>query len=510
MADDDDPWGFAAKRADRLRGSDQGDAGVEPAAVGNEQTEPPEPETAAAGSPSDASTSQSETGVAQTRGTRARGELRATMPVTSLRERAWPMALSLALVFLAGLLAEVVAAAQTLANAGPASMLWVFPLGGVGLIVLALLQFRFIDAKARLPVLRGASLGYAAAMSMAIVLLLAGVVPAFASILSWLLADQMNFLLPLLVWSLAADEFNVAEGRKIFGWIVMWSYVGQVVGLGISTAAAPIFNALDVPQPWLLWVAPVLLAFVGLWLPKKMAGSAAATGLARPENLSTSMRSAWDFISGVPVWRHMLIGSVLVFVAGNMVFIGFLANTEEIFAGDAAQLQLLYGGVSLLAFASCWLIQSLWAERMLEAWGIPRVLLVLPFAAIAAGLLLALGATGSWLVVLAVALMTWQIPRWSIDENARRSALALVPDERRTRVSFIIDLGPVALGLILAGPAAALGVLTGNVALVGLVAAALAAVALPWFFKVRSGWDDSLLNWRLRRRKKSRGLDLGE
>lgn len=490
MADEEDPWGFAANRAKRLRGDDP--------AGGSESNS------------SQRSTDQDASPPTQTRGTRARGELRASMPVTSLRERAWPMALSLALVFLAGLLAEVVAAAQTLSNAGPTAMLWVFPLGGLGLIVLAVLQFRYIDAKARLPVLRGASLGYAAAMAVAIVLLLVGVAPAFASILSWLMADQMNFLLPLLVWSLAADEFNVAEGRKIFGWIVMWSYVGQVLGLGLATAAAPLFDALGVPLPWLLWIAPLLLVFVGWWLPRKMAGSAAATGLARPEDLSTSLRSAWDFISGVPVWRQLLIGSVLVFVAGNMVFIGFLANTEEIFAGNAGQLQLFYGGVSLVAFASCWAIQAVWAERMLESWGIPRVLLVLPIAAIAAGLLLALGASGSWLLVLAVALMTWQIPRWSIDENARRAALALVPDERRTRVSFIIDLGPVALGLILAGPAAALGVLTGNVALVGLVAAALAAAGLPWFLKVRNGWEDSLLNWRLRRRKKSRALDLGD
>lgn len=486
MADEEDPWGFAAKRADRLRGTDQeGKAESRPAEV------PPDvPE--------------------RTRGTRARGELRGAMPVTSLRERAWPMALSLALVFVAGFLAEVVAAAQTLTNAGPTALLWVFPLGGLGLIALAVLQFKYVDAKARLPVLRGATLAYAAAMAVAAVLLLLGVVPAFASILSWLMADQMNFLLPLLLWSLAADEFNVAEGRKIFGWIVTWSYVGQVVGLGISTLTAPLFATWNVPLPWLLWVAPVLLVFVGLWLPRKMAGSAAAKGLARAEDLSTSMRSAWDFVSGVPVWRYLLIGSVLVFTAGNMVFIGFLVQTDEIFTGDAAQLQLLYGGVSLVAFALCWLIQAAWAEKLLESWGIPGVLLVLPVAALGAGILLAVGAAGQWLAVLAVALVTWLIPRWSIDENARRAALALVPDERRTRVSFIIDLGPVAVGLILSGPAAAIGVLTGNVVLVGLVAVLLAAASLPLFQKVRRGWEDSLLNWRLRRRKKSRGLDLGE
>lgn len=420
------------------------------------------------------------------------------------------MALSLALVFLAGLLAEVVAAAQTLSLAGPNAMLLVFPLGGVGLIALALLQYRFVDAKARLPVLRGATLGYAAIMAVTLVMLLTSVAPAFAAIVSWIMADQLNFLLPLLIWSLAADEFNVAEGRKIFGWIVTWSYVGQVAGLFIATAAAPVLGATGIPLPWLLVLVPLLLGFVGVWLPKKMQGSSAATGLAREEDLPTALKSAWEFVDGVPVWREMLIGSVLVFVAGMTVFIGFLADSERLLDADAERLQLLYGGVSLVAFIICWVIQVFFAEKLLEKWGIPGVLLVLPVAVIAAGVVLAVGSMLQWLPLVALALIAWQIPRWSIDENARRAALALVPDERRTRVSFIVDLGPVALGLILSGPVAAIGLLTGQYWVVGAAAALLGVLGLPWLLKVRTGWEDSLLNWRLRRRKKSRGLDLGE
>lgn len=514
--DDEDPWGFAAKRAERVRG---GRISQEPAAAKSSQSgsladeaspvdTPPDPSAPDRGD--DTPPSSDAASVTPTRGTRARGELRSSMPRTSLRERAWPMALSLALVFLAGLLAEVVAAAQTLSLAGPTAMLLVFPLGGVGLIALALLQYRFVDAKARLPVLRGATLGYAAVILVTLVMLLASVAPSFAAIVTWIMADQLNFLLPLLIWSLAADEFNVAEGRKIFGWIVVWSYVGQVAGLAIATAAAPILGAAGVPLPWLLALVPLLLAFVGIWLPQKMRDSAAATGLARGENLPTAIKSAWEFVAGVPVWREMLIGSVLVFVAGMSVFIGFLADSERLLTADAEKLQFLYGGVSLVAFTICWAIQVFFAERLLEKWGIPGVLLVLPFAVIAAGVLLAAGSALQWLPLVAVALVAWQIPRWSIDENARRAALALVPDERRTRVSFIVDLGPVALGLILAGPVAAVGIFTGQYWTVGVIAAVLGALSLPWLFKVRSGWEDSLLNWRLRRRKKSRGLDLGE
>ena len=325
----------------------------------------------------------------------------------------------------------------------------------------------------------------------------------------WLMADQLNYLLPLLIWSVVADEFNAAEGRKIFGWIVTWSYIGQIAGLLLSTAAAPILAAAGVPLPWLLALVPLLLGFVGLWLPAKSHGSAAATGLVREENLSTAIKSSWEFVSGVPVWRDFVIGSILVFVAGTTVFIGFLADSERLVAADAEKLQILYGGVSLFSFAVCWALEALVAERALGKWGIPGVLMALPEAAVVAGIVLAAGSVLQWLPMLVLAMLVWQIPRWSLDENARRAALTLVPDERRTRVSFIVDLAPVALGLVISGPVAAIGLLTGHYALVGVAAAAIGLLGLPWMLKVRSGWEDSLLNWRLRRRKKGRGLGLG-
>jgi hypothetical protein len=97
-----------------------------------------------------------------------------------------------------------------------------------------------------------------------------------------------------------------------------------------------------------------------------------------------------------------------------------------------------------------------------------------------------------------------------VDENARRAAFALVPDERRTRVSFFVDLGPVALGLIIAGPMAAIGLLTDQTWLVPAIAGVLALLAIPPSVKMLRGWDDSLLNWRLRRRKRNRSINLGD
>lgn len=441
---------------------------------------------------------------------RAHGEFRSSMQSVSLKRRAFPVALSLALVSIAGFLTEVVAAAAVISMAGPESMLVVYPLGGIGLLLLALAQFRFIDGRARLPMIRRVALIYTSVFVVAIALMSASVVPVIAVGAMWLMADQLNFLLPLMIWSMAGDEFNVAEGRKIFGWIVSWTYLGQVAGLAIATLAAPVLANSGVPLTALLGLAPIVTLFVALWLPRTMRGSAAATGLARQEDLATSLRSAWHFVAGVPVWRHFLAASIITFAAGMLVFITFLTGVDDIADIDQEELQMLFGGVSLASFLVCWLIQIFVAQRLEDRIGIPGVLLILPiFTAIASGLLLA-GVGASSVVLLSLGAAFWLIPRWSVDENARRAALALVPDERRTRVSFFVDLGPVALGLIMASPLAAIGLLLGQVWLVPVVALVLSLIAIYPGVLVLRGWEDSLLSWRLRRRKRSRTIELGD
>lgn len=480
-SDDDDPWGFlAAGKSSRMRPSSP------PPVVGVEPTP------------------------AQTFSGRERGELRARITAPSLKRRAWPMALSLMLVSLAGFLTEIVAAAQVISIIGPRSMLYVYPLGGVGLILLALAGFTFIDSRARLPMIRAVALIYAAAFVVALSLLAGSLVPALAAVVLWLLADQLNFLLPLLIWSLAGDEFNVAEGRKIFGWIVTWTYLGQVVGLALAAAGAPILEAMGAPLPWLVVLAPLLCVFVAVWLPKVMKGSAAATGLARSEDLGTSLGSAWGFVSGIKVWRYFLVASTVTFTAGMLVFIGFLTEVELIADGDAATIQFIFGTASLGALLLCWGTQVFFAEKLQDKIGIPGVLLILPIAAVLAGVALLGGVLTGQIGLLVIGFLLWMIPRWSVDENARRAALALVPDERRTRVSFFVDLGPVAVGLVLAGPLAAIGLLTDRFWIVPALAVVLAACAIWPAMKVRAGWEDSLLSWRLRRRKRSRTIDLGD
>jgi uncharacterized membrane protein YoaK (UPF0700 family) len=192
------------------------------------------------------------------------------------------------------------------------------------------------------------------------------------------------------------------------------------------------------------------------------------------------------------------------------VFLSFMTGEGDLIGSDAGKLQFFFGSVMLASLILCLLLQVFFAEKLQDRIGIPGVLIILPVMTVLAGVLLACGIAFQSLPLLALGLAAWFIPRWSVDENARRAALALVPDERRTRVSFIVDLLPISVGLIIAGPLAALGLLAGQLWVIPALGALITIFAIPLALRVRRGWEDSLLNWRLRRRKQNRSIVLGE
>ena len=60
----------------------------------------------------------------------------------------------------------------------------------------------------------------------------------------------------------------------------------------------------------------------------------------------------------------------------------------------------------------------------------------------------------------------------------------------------------------MSGPLALFGIVTGHYWVVAVAAVVIAAIAIRPSLQVRRDWEDSLLNWRLRRRKQNRAIDL--
>jgi hypothetical protein len=96
-----------------------------------------------------------------------------------------------------------------------------------------------------------------------------------------------------------------------------------------------------------------------------------------------------------------------------------------------------------------------------------------------------------------------------VDDSSRKSFEALVPEERRGRVSTFMDSYLPSIGTIIAcvvtGIIVLIGIGTGlDLSLVYIAVAILGAGVAIWSVAMmRKHYDSSLLNWRLKRRQRS-------
>jgi MFS family permease len=101
-----------------------------------------------------------------------------------------------------------------------------------------------------------------------------------------------------------------------------------------------------------------------------------------------------------------------------------------------------------------------------------------------------------------------KLTRETVDDSSRKSFQALVPEERRGRVSTFMDSYLASVGTIVAAISTGLIVLIGqwsgkDLNLVYLAIAFLASILAIWAaFRMRSVYEKSLLNWRLKRRQR--------
>lgn len=428
---------------------------------------------------------------------------RSETPDRAGRRRRWRRALSLAFFALAlsGILTDAVAASQLLSGSGPGALAIVWPLGGLGLLMVAGLQTKYVDRHARLRVLRVMASGYGAVFALVVILYASPVGEALPSAIAWLLADQMNFLAPLIIWALAGDVFTAGQSTSVYPALTRWLYVGQVTGLVVATVSPFLFDPLGISLQWLL-VVPVLgCGAVAVFVPRLLEDASTSKGHGRAESVVTSLRSTATFLGELPAFRWMGLTTLAVMGAGATVEFAFFDVAVDRYQ-DAADLQVLYASVTLAAFVSCWVVQSLFTEKVLRRIGVAKALQPLPVSAvIATAAFVVAGATGA-IAVAVIGLLVWRLPLWSVDMSARQNAMATLPDERRARSSFLIELAPVAVAyLVVAIP------ITLSWALdLRWIAPALgigaAAVGLTLSQRVVATWEDTQLSYRLKRRKR--------
>jgi len=433
-------------------------------------------------------------------GARPRGE----EPVdrAAVRHR-WTLALSLTLGALgfAGVMTDVVAVTQLVADSGAKSLGYVYPIGGVGLLLIAIFQSRYIDRFDRRKVL--ASLcGVYTLFAVAVLALYASNAPtSVPSAFGLLLADQLNFMLPLLVWTLAGDIFTAGQTVTVFPVMSRWLYGGQVLGFAVATGFGVIANEADFSLAWLLIVPLVVCALVALLAPRALREADVSVGHGRTESTRLSAKQSFGLLKDLPAFKWLFIGSFAVMAAGAVVEFGFF-DVVELSTSRPGVLQAIYAGVFLGVIVIAWILQATVAGPALNRVGAGKMLQLLPLMTLAATIVLLIGGSGEWMALAIASTVLWKLPRQSLDNNARQLAMATIPDEQRARLSNLINLVPVAVGYIFVAAPIGFARLADNHWLAPVIGVVLALLAVGAGRRVAATWDDTQLSYRLKRRKR--------
>lgn len=417
--------------------------------------------------------------------------------------RRWVMGLAIAVGLLgfSGVVTDSVAVTQLVGKSSPTALALVFPLGGIGLVLMSMFQSRFIDRYARKSVLVWLCLVYAAVFAVVLVLFATSTPTKVPAAIGVILADQMNFMLPLLIWTLASDVFTAGQAVTVYPVITRWLYGGMIVGFGVATAIGVISDHSGFSPVWLLVAPPVFLLAVALFVPRILHDATLSEGHGKDESATQSVKETLSLLKDLTAFKWMLGMSFAVMAAGAVIEFGFFDVANKT-VEKTGSLQAIYAAVFCGVLILSWVVQTWAASPLMNRAGIGKVLQILPIATFIAAIVMVIAGATEQIAVAIVAIAIWRTPRGSLDFVGRQAAMATVPDNQRARFSNLINVVPVGVGFMLVAGPIGLSRLADNRWIAPIVAAALALIAIAAGTKLLKKWDDTQLSYRLKRRKR--------
>ncbi len=388
-------------------------------------------------------------------------------------------------------------------------LLWIFDM--VLILIGTTIMAAVIDRWPRKEFLRWIILGLAFLYLLIRVLFSLGV-PGWGTYPAlYVIAEQQMLVIPFVFWALANDLFTIQQTKRLFPMIAASGVVGGIVGNTIAASMARYITTRGGETYELLSLNSVLLllAFVAY----EVLGHKVFTRSDQGRTLGSLRKmfaDGWDFVKNVEIFRYLTIVMLGMGFALTLIEYKFLDILNASFQGS--DFQSVFGLMRIGQTVVIVTVQILLAGRLLNKFELKRIFMFLP----AASLILLIGILvfpGIFMILLARLL--GRAALYGLDEPARKSLQGLIPDEKRGRVSSFLDGYLLALGVI--GACLFLLVLLwaerggwlpfGWAAWVYLLVGVIVAAGTLW--AARKMWlhyDQSMLNFRLARRK--RGSDL--
>ncbi len=330
--------------------------------------------------------------------------------------------------------------------------------------------------------------------------------------LMYLIYAQQGILFPMALWNLANQVYSPSEAKKFFPVLSSGDLLGRLIGYSLFTLTgllgyAELSQSL-IQNPIMLMGISALLFAIGVLafsrLPKFQTTFPAQEDTPWLENI----KDCFETINEVPFFRNVASLVAVTWIALTLLLYNFYVTLDTASA-QGYQFQTLYSIYNITVLLLPLLFQWTIGDELLERISPKNGYFFLPFT-ILIGVGLAFFIPGIWggvsaLFISIIVYRGWYMPLY-------QSLYTLVPPKKRGRVrgllgSYSYIIGSLFAAIFIGGMRFLLPVLDmglENAHSLDLLAALVAAFAAIFIaFRIRATYEDSLLSWRVARRKRT-------
>lgn len=281
-----------------------------------------------------------------------------------------------------------------------------------------------------------------------------------------------NLFVVSLFWSVLADCFTNAQGRRLFGFVAAGGTLGTVVGPLLAAVAVTLFGPMVLALLAALLLEMALRCFRGIYPQPGAAAEHAAAPPTRP--LGGQVWAGLVLIVRSPYLLGLCAYLLLHTAASTFLYFEQARIVADALPDTASRTRFFASvdlGVSCLALA----LQLLVSGRLMRRFGLAPCLALLPLASMAALGALALAPT---LAVLAGGQVLRRALDYAIARPAREVLFTVVRREEKYKAKNAIET------LVYRGGDAVSGWLSSALAALGVGMAGVALLAVP----LAAGW----------------------
>ncbi|HCR71935.1 MAG TPA: hypothetical protein DIW23_10865 [Anaerolineae bacterium] len=393
-------------------------------------------------------------------------------------------------------------------------ILLVWAIDMVLLILATGLQSLIVDRFDRVKLIGGVLLVFGILYAILPLSFLSSWIPASVSYtLIYLLNDQQWRFFPVVFWILVNDIYDPGTGRRVMPVIGIFAFIGTIVGLAIAAVDAQYqFGTVSL----LLLNASIFFVAFAISQFRLRAVKLPPPIGAHEDTMKETLTEGWEFIKTVPAFAYLALGML---AAGSVMTVLLFDVLSDAKLDLGTGFQAFYATYNLLIAIVSIFIQG-FSNRIIEWLSLKRSFLIQPFmmlfSMIANFFIPGYMSSG---IAQGVSRVTYD----TVDLSARKAFQAMVPNEKRGRVSIFLDSylpsGGTIIGSLITFAIISVGLYLGipreqySLIYIG-VGIVIALVAVYATYKVRATYEQSMLNWQLKRRTRGASvldkLDFGD